>query len=89
MKKKQTKFIILLISALFMLPLATILSISHISYVASFSATTINSYMTKENAIIVSVVTTVVAVLSLCALVYAIIKIIKINKSNRLSHEVI
>lgn len=81
MTKKKTKFILLLIVAVILLVVSLILSISHINYVISFEEWF--SYMTRENAIIVSIVCLLASLVSLCLIIYFIIKIFKINKSKR------
>ncbi len=81
MRKKQTKFILFVIGALILLVISLILAISHINYVITYKEW--YSYMTKRNAIIVSITSILIALISISLVIYSIIKIIKINKSKR------
>ncbi len=83
MNKKQTKFILFLVGALIIFTISLILAIIHIDYAVNFKDWF--SYMTRENAIIVSVIAALIALASLSLVIYSIIKIIKINKSERIT----
>lgn len=81
MNRKRTKFILLLIGTSMLLVISLILAISHINYAVSYEDW--YSYMTLENAIIVSVVCMIIAFLSLFIIVYSIVKIVKANKTKK------
>lgn len=78
MNKKQIKFILFLVGALIILVISIILAISHINYAVTYKEW--YSYITKTNAIIVSIISILMALNSGFLMIYSIIKIIKINK---------
>ena len=79
MKKNRKVFIIILILSIIILSISLLLTITHINYVITYQD--YYSYITKANAVIVSIICSSIAVASLSMIIYSTISIIKISKS--------